>query len=167
MNFERRESNEVYEQEFSWENDLGNIDRAGAITKEELSKLGWPEDQADAFSLAVHEAVANAVLHGNLGVNMSDGEAGYRDRIKDAQEKNKEKRVKIYFRFSKEDATAQIKDEGDFVPEGIIDPTTGERLLKGSGRGALIIESAVDNLTFSPGEIIIHKQRKENEDAIE
>jgi anti-sigma regulatory factor (Ser/Thr protein kinase) len=170
MKFEtikNRESGEAYEEDFSWNNDLENSDRAQIAAEQKLLELGWPEDQASRFSQAVHEAMDNAIVHGNLGVEREDGEdLNYFGRIKSAQEANAKKQVKIHLQFTKEDATARIKDEGDFVPEGIIDPTTQERLSKGSGRGSFIIENGVDDIIFSPGEITIHKRRNDNEDGI-
>jgi anti-sigma regulatory factor (Ser/Thr protein kinase) len=162
---ENREGAEIYEEEFSWENEPGKSDEAQTLADEKLKALGWPEGQAFAFSEAVHEAVDNAIVHGNLNVNRKDGSDDYPDRIKAAQEANKEKRVRMYFRFSKDDATAQIKDEGGYVPEKLDDPTAGEHVLDGSGRGLYLIFSKVDDVNFAPGEIIIHKQRKDNEDA--
>ena len=161
---EDHEGAEVYEEEFSWENELGKGDEAQVLADEKLKALGWSEDQAFAFSEAVHEAVDNAIVHGNLNVNRKDGSDNYLDRIKTAQEANKEKRVRVHFQFSKNDAMAQIKDEGEYVPEKLDDPTAGERVLDGSGRGLYLIFSKVDDVNFAPGEIVIHKQRKENED---
>jgi anti-sigma regulatory factor (Ser/Thr protein kinase) len=169
MNFEKREPNETFEQEFSWSNDLENLDEAQALAEEKLKELGWPDDQTEAFAFAVREVMMNAIVHGNLNINRKDGAEDFFDRIKAAQqaEENKSKQVKIYFRFTKDEATAQIKDEGDFVPDKIVDPTTEERLLSGSERGLALVMMKVDNVAFSPGEVIIHKQRKDNEDAIE
>jgi anti-sigma regulatory factor (Ser/Thr protein kinase) len=168
MNFEKKEGGEKYEESFSWENDIENADRAREIAEVKLTELGWPEDQRFAFSLAVDEAVANATLHGNLGVDKKDGEEGYMERITAAQqlEENKAKRVEIFFRFTPEEAFAQIKDAGNFVPEGIVDPASEDRLLKGSGRGLPLIAMKVDGMQFSPGEIIFWKKRNDNEDAI-
>jgi hypothetical protein len=173
MNFEKIEKREggaeVYEEEFSWDNSLENIDGAQELVENKLKALGWPEDQADAFAFAVRETMMNAIVHGNLNVNRKDGEDDFIKRVRAAQqvEENAAKRVKAYFRFSKDDAMAQIKDEGDFIPPGeIVDPTTEDRLTKGSERGLPLIAMKVDNLEFFPGEVILHKQRKDNEDAI-
>ena len=136
--------------------------------EDKLKELEWPEDQADAFVFAVREVMMNAIVHGNLNVNRKDGEKDFLDRIKAAQqvEENKQKQVKVYFRFTKDEATAQIKDEGNFVPDEIVDPTTKDQLLSGSERGLPLIMMKVDNATFSPGEVILHKQRKDNEDEL-
>ena len=168
MNFEKKEQHEVYEEEFSWDNSLENIDTAQALTEQKLKELGWPEDQAGTFGDAVRETMMNAIVHGNLNVNKNDGENDFGERIMAAQqlEENKAKKVQAYFRFTKDEATAQIKDEGDFVPGEIVDPTTEKQILKGSERGLPLIMMKVDNLTFSPVEVILHKQRKDNEDAI-
>jgi anti-sigma regulatory factor (Ser/Thr protein kinase) len=168
MKFEGREQNEVYEEEFSWDNSLENIDVAVSITEDKLKELGWPEDQRGAFADAVREAMMNAIVHGNLNINKSDGENDFTERIRAAQEigENKMKQVRVFFRFTKDEATAQIKDEGTFVPDKIVDMTAEGQLLKGSARGLPLIAMKVDNLAFSPGEVILHKQRKDNEDAI-
>jgi anti-sigma regulatory factor (Ser/Thr protein kinase) len=168
-NFEKREGGEAYEREFLWNNDLKNIDTAQALTEEKLKELGWPEEEADAFASGVREAMMNAIVHGNLNVSKRDGEDDFHERIKAAQEqeKNRAKHVKAYFRFSKDDATAQIKDEGNYLPpEDIGDPTDGERLLQGSGRGLYLIFNGADNVTFSEGEIVIYKQRKDRENPV-
>ncbi|HEY5220567.1 MAG TPA: ATP-binding protein [Candidatus Paceibacterota bacterium] len=165
MNFERREQ-ELYEEEFSWDNSLENSDRAQVLTEEKLKELGWPEDQAFAFSVAVKEAVDNAIVHGNLQLNRKDDAENYDKHITEAQEVNKDKHVKVWLRFSKEDATVQIKDEGAYVPDQLPDPTASEHLLEGSGRGLWMIFKNVDNVEFSPGEVILHKQRKDNEDEL-
>jgi anti-sigma regulatory factor (Ser/Thr protein kinase) len=138
------------------------------VTEEKLKELGWPEDQTEAFADAVRESMMNAIVHGNLNVNKNDGEHTFGERIKAAQEidENKQKRVHAYFRFTKDEATAQIKDEGTFVPGEIVDMTSEDQLSKGSERGLPLIMMKVDNLTFSPGEVILYKQRKDNEDAI-
>jgi anti-sigma regulatory factor (Ser/Thr protein kinase) len=172
MKFEQRaaaaEHREAYEEECSWDNDLANIDKAQAIAEDELVALGWPEDQAHSFSLAVNEAVANAIVHGNLGVNKSDGESDFFERIKAAQgkEENRQKNIKLFFHLTKDEATVRIKDEGDFVPGEIVDPTTEKQLLQGNARGLPLIAMKVDNLTFSPGEVVLHKQREADEDVI-
>jgi hypothetical protein len=163
---ESEQSSEKYEESFSWENDIENGYRAKEMVEKKLTELGWPEGQAYAFSVAVDEAVANATLHGNLGVNKRDGEAGYEERIKAAQhlEENKAKRVEIFLRFTAEEAFAQIKDAGNFVPEEIVDPTTGDRIEQAGGRGLPLIAMKVDGMQFSPGEIVFWKKRNDNED---
>jgi hypothetical protein len=165
---ESKEKEGIFEIDRSWENDPKNIDVAQRLAYEKLLEMGWDEDQAGEFSLAVAEAMANAILHGNLGVNRKDGPEDYIERIKEAQEKdeNKEKRAEMYLCFTKDEATARIKDAGNYVPEAMVDPTTGEYLLKGSERGLYLIGTKVDDLEFFPGEIIFKKRRKANVDGI-
>jgi anti-sigma regulatory factor (Ser/Thr protein kinase) len=161
---EAKEDAKIFEESFSWDNDPENAERAAEMTKEELVRLGWPEEAAYKFSLAVAEAVANATIHGNLGIDKKDGEDNYEERIRKAQEENEAKRVKVYFRFTKEEATAQIKDEGKFIPpKEMIDPTEGDNLLKSSGRGFLIIFDGTDNVEFLEGETILHKQNQQGD----
>lgn len=165
---EQEQGGEKYEESFSWENDIENGYRAKEMVEKKLIELGWPEGQAYAFSVAVDEAVANATLHGNLGISQRDGKDTYEDRIKAAQqlEENKVKRVEIFLRLTSEEAFAQIKDAGNFVPGEIVDPTTGERMEQAGGRGLPLIAMKVDGMQFSPGEIIFWKKRNDNEDTI-
>lgn len=162
------EKKEVYENEFSLESRRDAIGAIDKLIERELAERGWPEDAAYRFSLAVHEALANAIIHGNLGLKMEDDESGFPAAVAAAEEseENKSKRVKVHVRLSKDDARVQVKDEGAFVPDVMVDPTSEEKLLKGSGRGFLIIDAGVDSLQFSPGEIILYKQNRGDEDRI-
>lgn len=162
------EKKEAYEEELSLESRRDSIDVVEGKVEKKLVEFGWPEDTVYKFSVAVHEALANAIIHGNLGLKMGDNEDGFPAAVAAAEEleENKSKRVKVYIRLSKDDATVQIKDEGTFVPDVMMDPTSQEGLLKGSGRGFLMINMGIDNLQFFPGEIILHKQNKGDEDGI-
>lgn len=159
------EKKEIYEEDLSLESKLESIDTVDGKVEGELNERGWPEDIAYKFSMAVHEAMANAVVHGNLGLAMEKDEDGFSAAITAAEglEENKIKRVKVHIRISNEDATVQIKDEGTFVPDVIKDPSSQEQLLKGSGRGFLMIRDGIDNLQFSPGEIVLHKQNRDED----
>jgi hypothetical protein len=164
--FENRERAEAYEQNFVWDSDPKVSDEARMLAMRKLIDLGWSEEEASKFSDAVKEAMDNAIVHGNLSLKKEDGDGDYYERIKAAQEENKAKKVKVWFRLSGEDATVQVKDEGAYVPNEIEDPTQADRLLKGSGRGMAMIFAGADNIEFAPGEIIIHKRRKGDEDRI-
>lgn len=166
MAFERWENNEarpeVFEQKFEWENDVANGDRAAMIVQEELVALGWPDDQADFFAHAVEEAVINAIVHGNLELKRENGDH-YLERIAEARAAHPDKRVRVHFRFTDNEAMADIKDEGNFVPA----PEDMERYAKGgwdnaaeSGRGMKLIFEGGGDVDFSPGRIVMRKRRE-------
>jgi anti-sigma regulatory factor (Ser/Thr protein kinase) len=170
-NNEAIKKKETFEEAFSWESTTATVDRATLLSEEKLRALGWPEDDVASFSLAVNEAVANAVVHGNLKVNKKEGDAEFYERIKAAEEKeeNKEKKVQVVFKFTKDTAVADIKDEGNFVPdeEKLANPLGPQGLLHGSGRGIGLIGMKVDNVEFFPGRIVLTKYRDDDKDGIE
>lgn len=95
-----------------------------------LDKAGFCEDDAFAICLALDEALANAIKHGN----------GY-----DAT-----KNVSVRFRVKGELATIVVEDEGDgFDYNHQPDPTEPARLELPTGRGLLLMHSYMDSVTFN------------------
>lgn len=83
------------------------------------------EDARMDFGLAVREAMVNAVAHGNAF---------------DAT-----KRVRLILDRRTDALKVTIVDEGaGFDLNQVPDPTTGENLLRQSGRGLLLIQAFVD-----------------------
>jgi len=125
----------------------------------ELSRYGLcgPEDRT-RIGMALAEALANAIIHGNLEVSSALREkdpacferelanrtstAPYRDRS-----------VQLNASFDPAGATFLIADEGRGFDIGSVpDPTDEENLLKVTGRGLLIMRAFTDKLTFNgPG----------------
>ena len=95
-----------------------------------LDKAGFPEDDAFAIRLALDEALANAIKHGN----------GY-----DAT-----KNVSVRFCVKGELATIVVEDEGKgFDYNHQPDPTEPARLELPTGRGLLLMRSYMDSVTFN------------------
>ena len=85
------------------------------------------------IGMALREAVANAVKHGN--------------RL------DPDKRVLVKFDGAGNDLTIVIGDEGGgFDPERISDPLAPENQMKTSGRGLFYIRTFMDDVAFSRGE---------------
>jgi serine/threonine-protein kinase RsbW len=79
--------------------------------------------------MAVREAVANAVKHGNL--------------------LDETKRVEITFEDSGEAFEITVRDFGaGFAVEDVPDPTNPENLLKANGRGILFMRSFMDRVEW-------------------
>jgi serine/threonine-protein kinase RsbW len=94
-----------------------------------VDTLNLPETKRNNIELAVAEAAANCILHGN----------------KNDDTKNVTVNIKINSAIFK----ISFKDEGKgFIPENVPDPTIPENILKGSGRGVHIMNSLVDNLDY-------------------
>ncbi len=88
------------------------------------------DDIKSAVDMAVREAVANAVKHGNL-----------LDEIKN---------VEITFKNRAEGFEITVRDFGaGFAVEEVPDPTNPENLLKASGRGILFMRSFMDEVEWS------------------
>jgi serine/threonine-protein kinase RsbW len=80
--------------------------------------------------MAVREAVANAVKHGNL--------------------LDETKQVEITFENKSEGFEITVRDFGKgFEIETVPDPTNPENLLKASGRGILFMRSFMDKVEWS------------------
>lgn len=107
--------------------------------------------------VAVHEAVVNAMVHGNLEVG-SDLKAtdwdAYHAAIgrRSQQEPHKSRRVHITVRADRTPRLEiRVRDEGPgFDPSKLPDPTDPENLEKASGRGLLLIRTFFDAVTHSP-----------------
>ena len=91
-------------------------------------KIG--EDRAFDIKLCVEEAVRNAILHGNNSK---------RDLF-----------VKVRYWFSGGNITIEVEDKGKgYIPELVPDPTKGENIMKGSGRGVYLIKRLMDMVEFN------------------
>jgi serine/threonine-protein kinase RsbW len=102
---------------------LGNVCRERQI----------PEDAEHWIGMAVREAVANAIKHGNR--------------------QDPKKRVYVSLDEDGDWLTIVVGDEGEgFEPEAIADPLSPENTLKTSGRGIFYIRSFMDELSFARGE---------------
>jgi serine/threonine-protein kinase RsbW len=91
---------------------------------------GYGEDVCFAISLAVEEALINAIKHGNRG---------------DAS-----KKVTVVADVGPELARIVVVDEGGgFDPSSVPDPTLDENLEKPSGRGIMLMRAYMDEVSFN------------------
>jgi serine/threonine-protein kinase RsbW len=94
---------------------------------------GVSEDVEHWIGMAIREAVANAIKHGN--------------RLDPA------KKVYVSLDGDGDRLTIVVGDEGEgFEPEKVADPLSPENTLKTSGRGIFYIRSFMDDLSFARGE---------------
>ena len=106
-----------------------NIDLVDVVTEAVLRHSGLDDDSVERLGLAIREAAANGVQHGNKEVP--------------------EKRVTVSFVLDKEEVSIRIQDEGEgFDLDGLPDPLAPENLFKPRGRGILLMKSFMDDVNF-------------------
>jgi serine/threonine-protein kinase RsbW len=112
---------------------LESIEEAAHAASVAATEAGAPDDALFAIDLAVREAVANAVKHGN-GLDET-------------------KAVRISFAKTPPQLfEITVEDEGSgFDVENLPDPTDPANLLKESGRGAFLMRSFMDEVVWRRG----------------
>ena len=116
--------------ELSIDSKLEFVDMVGAVTRNITSKIGFGEDDASWIELAVHEAVINAIAHGN--------------------KHSADKKVDVRFEVEEDALTVFIRDYGaGFDPSRLPDPTDESNLLNPSGRGIFYMRTFMDEVEHS------------------
>jgi len=114
-------------------------------------------DQTERIRIAValEEALANAILHGNLEANselrQEDEDQYY--RLADDRRRlppYKDRQVHCTFKLTRSEAVFSLQDDGPgFDPSTLPDPTDPENLGRIGGRGLLLIRTFMDEVTFN------------------
>ena len=116
--------------ELSINSKLEFVDLVASVTKSVTAKMGFSEDDASWIELAVHEAVINAIMHGNKNVV--------------------DKQVDVRFVTEEEALTVYVRDYGKgFDPTQLPDPTDADHLLNPSGRGIFYMRTFMDEVEHS------------------
>ena len=111
------------------ESTLESVNKAEEMVGQLAAQAGFDEDARDGISMAVREAMINAVLHGNAY---------------DAA-----KRVNLSLEQNGRELIITIGDEGKGLePEDVPDPLAPENLMKQSGRGIFLIRAFMDEVRF-------------------
>jgi DNA-binding response OmpR family regulator len=111
---------------------------------------------AENISLALREAISNAMFHGNLEIPSHLREEGGIKAFNEEIEKRKtnvmygRRRIKIECELNSEYVEYHIEDEGPgFRHQELPDPRNPENFLKDSGRGLLIIKIHLDEVEWN------------------
>jgi serine/threonine-protein kinase RsbW len=108
-----------------------NIELVQVVLRDSLERLGVDEDTRHWVDVAVREAVANAIKHGN------------------AQDPGKQVHVDLF--REGDDVVIRVEDEGiGFDPEQLGNPLAPENLLKPNGRGIFYMKSFMDDIHYGP-----------------
>jgi CheY-like chemotaxis protein/anti-sigma regulatory factor (Ser/Thr protein kinase) len=160
---------QVVESRFILENDTSLIPSLVSHLEEDLLRLKLCEPSGLVLlGVAVHEAMTNAILHGNLELDSalreSDEKEYYRlSQERQTQEPWTQRRVFVTARCSREEIIFIVRDEGKgFDPATLPDPTDPSNLGKVSGRGLLLIQTFMDRVAHNPvgNEITMSKKVK-------
>jgi serine/threonine-protein kinase RsbW len=92
--------------------------------------VGFDEEATHYMSVAVREAVVNAIKHGNHA--------------------DESKRVSMTFVLEPRSLEVVVRDEGGgFDPATVPNPTAAENLLKACGRGIFFMRSFMDEVSYA------------------
>jgi serine/threonine-protein kinase RsbW len=106
-----------------------NIELVQVVLDESLRRLACDDDTRYWVGIAVREAVANAIKHGN--------------------HQDPSKKVEIDLRVEGEDLVISVLDEGNgFDPGAVANPLEPENLLKPDGRGIFYMGKFMDGVEY-------------------
>lgn len=127
---------------FTLDSTLDSVDRAEQSAARTAAEAGFPEDQVHQISMAVREAMVNAVLHGNRY--------------------DPQRKVEFLMELGPRALVVSIRDQGEGLDvANLPDPLAPENLLRPSGRGVFLMRAFMDevriNSSPSGTEIILIK----------
>jgi len=98
-------------------------------------------DGVSDVEIALREALANAIVHGN-----------HEDR---------RKHVHVTCRCEPDEISIAVKDEGNgFNINSVPDPTTPRNIVSIHGRGIHVIRALMDEVRFDEGGAVIHMKKR-------
>lgn len=107
-----------------------NIELVQVVLNDSLERLGLDGDARHWIDIAVREAVANAIKHGNA--------------------LDPAKKVRVDAGIESGELIIRIEDEGPgFDPSHLADPLAPENLLRPNGRGIFYMRSFMDDIQYS------------------
>lgn len=124
---ERRDSERI---EITISSRFENIELVQVVAEHLCENAGVDEDGSHWIGMAVREAVANAIKHGNkLDIR---------------------KKVTATFDLRETELEIRISDEGaGFDPTAVSDPLNPQNLMKTSGRGIFYMKTFMDRVDYS------------------
>ena len=109
---------------------IEEIEKAVGEVTAFAASAGFSEEALFAVDLALREALANAIKHGN--------------------KLDETKQVQLAFKATGDALEITVRDFGSgFTVEDVPDPTDPENLLKASGRGILFMNNFMDELDWT------------------
>lgn len=140
-------------QHFVLDNDASRINALIHYLRQDLSRFHiWDENVLMRIGVALDEALANAVQHGNLEADSSlrdDGVDAYNALLDERRRTSpyRDRRVHVIANLTRERARFVVRDEGKgFDPHTLPDPTDPANLERAHGRGLLLIRTFMDEV---------------------
>ena len=118
------------------------VDQLMRFIKGFMNKLGAMEEGEVDIELALREALANAVVHGN--------------------HEDPHKRIYVTCRCQMDgEVSITVRDEGDgFNSPAVPDPTDPHRRLLSNGRGIYLMRALMDEVFFEEHGNVVHMQKR-------
>src|SRR6266851_4612926 len=109
-----------------------------------LTNCGCVPESVSDVEIALREALANAILHGN-----------HEDR---------RKHVHVTCRCDPDEVSIAVKDEGHgFDINSVADPTAPENITSVHGRGIHVMKALMDEVHFEEGGVVVHMRKSAGE----
>ncbi len=106
-----------------------HIDLIQVVVDDALERLGLDDDSRHWVGIAIREAVANAIKHGNR--------------------QDPEKEVEVELAIVGDEAVIRVVDQGEgFDLQAVDDPLAPENLLKPNGRGIFYMKNFMDGIEY-------------------
>lgn len=106
------------------------LEMVQTVVTQLAAMVGFDDDSTHYMSVALREALINAIKHGN--------------------QLNEDKRVEVEFFLYPAALEVRVRDQGEgFDPELVPDPLAQENLLKPGGRGIFFMRSFMDDVSYS------------------
>lgn len=118
--------------ELSIQSQVENLELVQMVLEEAMTHLELGEKACYEVGMAVREAVANAIEHGNHSVP--------------------EKKVQVELDYLPGQLVVKVRDEGEgFDTDKVSDPRAPVNLLRPSGRGILFMREFMDEIDYTFG----------------
>jgi serine/threonine-protein kinase RsbW len=109
-------------------------------------KCGCVSEGESEVEIALREALANAIIHGN--------------------HENSGKHVHVRCRCELTEISIAVKDEGSgFDVDRISDPTAPENTRSAHGRGIYLMKALMDEVRFEEGGVVVHMRKSTGQTA--
>ena len=109
-----------------------------------LMQWGCVDEGVSDVEIALREALANAIIHGNHG--------------------DRRKHVHVTCRCEPEEVSIAVKDEGKgFDSDNLPDPTAPENIGSIHGRGIHVMKALMDEVRFEEGGVVVHMRKSTGE----
>src|SRR6266853_3088898 len=109
-------------------------------------KCGCASQAESDVEIALREALANAIIHGN--------------------HENPRKHVHVRCRCNSDELSFAVKDEGrGFDIDKMADPTVPESIGSVHGRGIYLMKALMDEIRFEEGGVVVHMRKSAGETA--